>query len=303
MAYTTTLSAKLTALQADKPCFLTTNVLTSGASMQWRTGVANGTWASADTSDSALPVSRLYDKWNHVPSQSVAGVASVYYLLFDFGASGVTFDSMVLFGLSAENHSVELQIADDNAYSVNLLSIAQWTVTTSVRVAKYNLGPASEGNEYGAVRYARLVFTVAAGNWILPPTVTECVFGLRHQLSQKPNYPHDPENYANDVSVQTGTGGYSSIYVKAWGQQTLSLNWTVDTLASLGVYDLTQLRAMRAGCRYGADFLYYCSAPWSAPNSTLCCRLVTGTLNVIAPTGLRDASIELVEQAPFLVTE
>src|SRR5687768_212146 len=130
---TTISSGEATALTADKPLFVGNSVLEDyNAIPQWR---VSGSWASGtDISDNATyPVWRGFDRAADSFTQptSVSGQATVYYIC-DL-ANGTddlhTVDSVFIIGhnFGTLGATALVQIADDNAFSTNLITLATWT--------------------------------------------------------------------------------------------------------------------------------------------------------------------------------
>lgn len=246
---------------ADKPILLGDHCIRdSSPTVQWRT---SGSWASgSDGTATTGPTSCLSDGFFDVFTFPTSG-ATTNYLIFDFGSSGVTFDSAIILGhnfASVGVTSAELGIADDNAYSSNFQTIYTWSPGSHTRrlpalVLKHT---GSNALVYSSVRYLRLKM-VASGSVI--PKVGELILSTRRQLQYQPNTEYDPTAARTTWSEHVGATGKRTRYVDAYGQRLLSAAFSPDD----STYQADMLAFWRTDTRFGQYPFVWMPTPSSNP--------------------------------------
>lgn len=187
-------TAEAAALAKDKPMLVGPNRLTSAHTVQWRT---SGLWSSgSDGTDTAGPVSRTYDDHSHLLSFPTS--SSVLYLLFDFGASGISFDTIAILNHNLPTGATITSVISDatNFASPTTVISMSGTVVAGRRVV------VPLASRYASVRYARILFSSA-----VLPTVGEVVFGSRVQLDWRPDVPYDDQDLLTPSVRRTTTVG------------------------------------------------------------------------------------------------
>lgn len=211
MAYTATVmsGAELTLFNAGNKPALGANASWRPNDVQFRTG---GSWAAgSDGTDASYPARRVYDgKW-HLAAKA-ASAQTTWYLIFDFSSHPITFDAVVFGGHCATgptdhgNESivgvtVTMEIADDNAYSVNKIDVsgAGGVASGAARRLWYNLyHTGTTPYRYSNVSYARIKMTKGAA---FTPQFGEVSFVRRWMLEAFPAIPFAPLGYDLESSV------------------------------------------------------------------------------------------------------
>jgi hypothetical protein len=216
-------SADLASAAADQPLAIGRNWLRHADSVapQWKQG---GSWAAgSDETDSDGPTSYAWDEFDDLQTYPDAS-QTTWYLLMDFGASEVgIIDSLVLLNCTnLESVRVRLQIADDNAFSSNLITISDNTLGASFSGRHVDLVIKESGDSnakrYSSVRYARLLFTKGSG---FIPRIGEVILGRRRQLKAHPTLPYAPRQLTGKRARFESAGGVVTDYVFHRGRRRL----------------------------------------------------------------------------------
>lgn len=206
---------------ADKPILVGRNWLRSAGS--FRGWDANGVSAFTDIAASGFDSKFGGDDYDHVLTKPNAAATAQYYV-FDYGSEAMEFDCWALL-----NHNlgtiggvtVELQVADDNAFSVNLFTIATITPGSSnKRLVSLVLDDSgSTARRWTNYRYFRVKFSKGSA---ITPQFGEMILGRRRQLKHKPNTPWDPNNLASRIGRFESASGIITDYVFHKGRRKIA---------------------------------------------------------------------------------
>lgn len=288
----------------DLPIVASGHVLTAAARVAWRPG---GSWASgADVSERTAPARCAIDGDAHVPTRAASnGIGTAMYLLIDAG-TGIAFDAAVVRGHNGADLggsvSFQLQIADDEAYTSNLETLATWTSTLTRRLVSVTLGAGNVGVLVGArysnVRYVRL--RVAYDGAAPHPELTELYLLSRYALPRRPDTPHDDgavESLTHALAVESGDEYAVSRYRD---RHVLDATWEIDSTA-----DLAAWRAWHVAADYGAEPIVYLPRPLTDVRRAYVMRQRDPALSIPVRAGVSNAIVRLaaIEQAPFVGAE
>lgn len=253
---------------ADKPMFVGTN-RARDATIQWRT---TGSFASgSDLTNSAYPTYRTYDGFAHNLRTRPASSQDPWYLLFNFG-SNLDFDSIVIIGhnLGVASMSVSAQIADNNAFSTNLETLATWTPSagSTTRLVKYDLDHAGSSSYLYSAQYARILVNPASA---MVPEISEVIFGQRRQLTYNPNNDFDPDSERTRGKSFEAKSGVKTFYVSSRRQKTLE---SEHTLVS---GDIAAVRSLWQSDTEGGEYPFlWIPKPFSEGNNAYLMRFEDG---------------------------
>lgn len=180
---------------ADRPMLGSNAIKTTPTASRW-TASALGVEDIADASlvDTAYPTSNAWDGKTHLDTQpSTAGTTRT--LIYDFGATGLTFDFAAIIGHNFFTLSATATLAisdlpdfDTGAGASRRIALAAWTPANNNRIIDLQLGTNNNGNNrYSGVRYVALQVTGSSGK----PAVGELILGRRRQLFGLPMQPFD----------------------------------------------------------------------------------------------------------------
>jgi hypothetical protein len=181
-------ASEAAAYALDKPMLIGANrARTLAAASQWRT---SGSWASgADGTAGSGDTSRASDDYDHLRTFPASSETEWFYLL-NLGAAPGTVDSLAIlnpYGLSGVQ--IDLQLADNSAYSTNLVTVASVTPSDIKRVIVLDLHHTGDVPlRYSSAQWWRLRFT--KGGAAILPRFGEVVLGNSLQLSHKPDRPY-----------------------------------------------------------------------------------------------------------------
>jgi len=253
------------ALRADdRPIFMGRNWLRESTSVtpQWRSG---GSWASgSDETDSNGPTSYLFDEFDHHQSYPDSNLTT-WYLIFDLGADVGVIDSVAIlnhnFGSSCAQ--IALELADDNAFGVNLKICEAQTPTDNKRLVFLDLDDTAGGGQlrYSNVRYLRLKLDPCTA----VPKIGEVIFSRRRQLKNKSVLSFDPYNLRSKVEPFKTDSGVSVRYVRNKGQRVLTANFNPSQDAYIG--DIETL--FDTDTDFGTNPFLYIENPGTSPSDAL----------------------------------
>lgn len=308
MAYTADSSAitapERTAYAADKTFLLASVLHRYNALPRWS---LTGSWASgSDVSATGYPARAACDDLIDVPTRPIiqSPTVSDYYLLFDL--DDVDIDAIAIIGhnfhLLSGTVTITAQVADNDAFSTNLATVATWTPTTATRLVDLIL---SSWIRYTTVRYFRIKVssTVAFAS---QPSVCEVVAGTRRQLGRRPDRPWDSLALGGDVPRHRTKSGGSVKYTRNTGGVVLKPSWTpaLSADAITGIDDSDVLRGIHEDTGYGSRNLLFIDKPSTAPTVAHWCEYEGPEFSI--PEVDYDegqASLQLVELSPFALTE
>lgn len=287
--------ADRTLAAADKPMLGALAVYSTTAA-EWRTG---GSFAAgADATASGYPARRAYDGLSSVETKPNAAGVTWYYML-NTSVTTATFDGAMILGHNfgtIGGLTITLQIADNNAFSTNLISIATWTPGASnARLVDLVLeSGGGTAQRYSTVPFIRLKIDGTSGT----PQFTELVLFKRTQLPYRPNRPYDDTLTAQRSSQSRTDAGETTAFVSSRGARHVSAECVIDTAAKI-----TEVKTWWTDTRHGTRSFVWVEYPNSAPNTTTYLVAMdsdnpslefeeTGTANY------RELQIDAIEQAP-----
>jgi hypothetical protein len=335
MAYATgtVTAAEQAALTAGRPLFCGTNhvrnIRTGTVALEWS---ASGSWAdsapagASNRTSSVYPTTRAWDGHLYADTRPTGAEGTegsgvnerrVYYLLAELDESSLathTIDLVMLRPLNVSSWpgiaTVQVQIADDNAFTSNLLTIASFTGADLAdrKLLDLNLTTGAGANLYGrftSVRYARLRISTTVTWGSVRPQIGEWIMGRRRQLAHNPRIPHDERPFSSVTSDFRAQSQATIRYVFARGASNKELALMPQPSGTYAIDEIAELRTWFAECDYGArSFLYYepavsgqtRNAYWMILDEPSLAMPLNGPLHRSVTLGMR-------EQPPFTTGE
>lgn len=219
MAYSIALllTADVDNMLLDKPLLVGEGGQEKHSSVQWR---PNGDNTGIDDSLATFPTYRARDRKATTRTRPTQALDPHYLNFFNTG-SPLDFDCFGAIGLNwgTIGTTCEVQIADDAAWTVNVITVA--TITPAALddgrwfVNRLNhLGTAAY-YAYRNVEYLRLKFS---GHGATRPEVGEAFFAVRRQMPHWPQNPWDPLHWhQSDYEVFSDDVGDGTVYKRASG--------------------------------------------------------------------------------------
>jgi len=283
---------------ADKPLLVATNALESpAADARW---TMDGVYSGQDYADEAYPTRWAYDRRTNLWTRPLSSAsASTWYLCFQVDPD-TAFDVAAIIGHNFDtlNATVSLQIAEDEAFSVNLVTLCSWTPTTLTRrKVSRALGiptyPAAQ--QFSSVFWARLKVTQAGGTPI-SPQVGEVILGQRRQLYYKSRIPIDDQAQQSDTTDTRAKSSARTRYVRSHGQAITTIRRAVGTTAEVSV-----IRSWFDDCEHGTKPFLYIEDPASSLATTAYWMFLTDPRLELPLQGPieRAWEAELEEDPPF----
>lgn len=217
---TTRPTSETDSLAFDKPLLVGGGLAHISTSIEWRT---TGSFSSGSNGvDSSYPTTNMVDDFQHKFSRPSSS-AVTWYIIGQF-ASNVTFNFCAILGHNfgtIGGLTVSLQIADDNAFTTNLVTLRQESPGTSNKrlIWPYLSKDAPTGglSRNYAAQYWRIKIDGTSGQ----PRVGEIILGLQRQLNQKPNEPYDPSQTVSQVDYFDPGSGVVTQYSRYRGRRKL----------------------------------------------------------------------------------
>lgn len=287
MAYATgTVSvAEQGALTAGRPLLLATNhirnIRAGTVQLEWS---ASGDWSdsgslgASNRTSATYPTSRAWDGVLYADTRPTgaegtegAGLSTryVYYLLAELDESSNathTIDTVMVRPLNVSSWpgiaTIEVQIADNAAFSSNLLTVSSFTgaALADRKLLDTNLTTGAGANLWGrftSVRYARLRISSTVSWGAVRPQIGEWVMGRRRQLGHNPRIPHDERPLSSVVGDFTAQSQATSRYVFARGASNKEVGLMPQTSGTYAINEIEELRTWFTEADYGArPFLY-----------------------------------------------
>lgn len=292
-------SDEVTLAAADKPLLAAKNAAASvSATSQWRT---SGSWASgSDGTHADYPATNGYDFGGDHDTRPSSAQTTWYYLM-QWASGAPDFDLAVILGHNfgtIGGLTVTLEIADDNAFTTNLQTIATWTPGTSndrlVSLSLKHTG--SNALRYSTVPYARMKLTKGSS---FTPQFTEIWLGRRRQLRHAANRPHGLDNTRSGVSefVSQSGGMVRTTFYK--GQAERRFQWDVANAT-----EISDVKSWWSESEYGTRPFIYIEKPNANPGDAHFMWSESDGLSLpeVGP-GHRLFDLPMVEQTPFLSAE
>ena len=241
--------------------------MVSGATGQW-IEASTGTWASADDTDEDYPFTNIIDGLTHTQSRP-GTIGADMGMVFNFGSDGIEFDFMVY-----RNHTLDsnactalvVQIADDSAFSTNLISLTSINVSTLLSsdrrfsvMSLYHTG--ATALRYSGVQWVRIQFTFSGA---VIPRIGDIQFCRRRQWKWNPNVNdgYDPDETTGDVVRYVSGSGVKRDTVFHAGARVLNFTWTPNATAQH-----TDLNDFSEDTGFMARPFVYIDQPTTAPNN------------------------------------
>lgn len=301
-------ASELTLAAADKPILVGVQGLESPTTARWDT---NGSLADgSDQAESGYPSRWAYDRRSGKRTKPASSILSTWYFACDRGSTLQDFDCVFIVDTTFYNYgtTVTIQIADDNAFSSNLKTIATWSTIvshTKRRHAELALNHTGSGSSnaqrYSNVRYLRMVMAGTFGTEV--PAFGELWLGRRRQMKHKGNTPfYGTADYMQGSQRNFNTGaGENLSAVRYYGQRVIDLNFN----PSEDTYH-TNVRSWFRDCGWGTRSFIYVEDPHTYPERFNVAKLDDPKLAYALVTGNaeHEFSLRATEQGPsFLDVE
>lgn len=276
-----------------------------GADVQWR---INGDSTGAADTNASFPERRAIDR-KAVSRTKPAVSRTANYLVFGNAGTMSPIDiDMVgiighnLYSAGGGSCDLDIQIADDVDFSVNLLTIASWNggveITDDRRLIATNLPMSAPAHRaYRNVQHIRAVFTDAGAGEIFE--VGELVLGASHVMRRGPQHPmvYDDRTGA-DFDVFEPEDGDSSVYVRSHGRWNQPFEFRFTTVA-----EANPIRSFWDDCAGKAGLLV--PRPSSAPNEAYLCSWPPPGLMIAGARNPTHSRYKLLtsERKPFYSSE
>jgi hypothetical protein len=288
MAYATgtVTTGEQDALTAGRPLLCATNhvrnIRSGTTALEWS---ASGSWAdsapagASNRTSSSYPTTRAWDGRLYADTRPTGAEGTegsglserrVFYLLADLDESTLathTIDLVMVRPLNVSSWpgvaTVQVQIADDNAFTSNLLTIASFTGADLAdrKLLDLNLTTGAGANLYGrftSVRYARLRISTTVTWGSVRPQIGEWVMGRRRQLAHNPRVPHDERPASSAVADFVAQSQAVSRYVYARGARNIEAGLMPVASGAYSIDEVSTLRSWFSEADFGSrPFLYY----------------------------------------------
>ena len=303
-------TAETTGFSADKP-MLVSQSLVSPTVARW-----NDAWTTTDAATTAAdgPAVRAYDNIGSLQTKDTSADLATRYLVFDIGASStISFDTCLILNHNMNSGAnpfatISLEIADNAAFSSNLIEIYKYTVsgTSDDRLLCTNLNSAGGSSTYDAngtaqryssVRFVRLKITASAGT-ARQAKIGELWLGTRYQLQRNPDVPWNNKDEFSQVTEFKALSGLTRRYVHYRGQALRTFRASISASA-----EITVIENWFNGINEGTNPFLYIEKPSSGAEPYLMV-LDTPALNfqLVGPFE-RILSFSMTEQPPYLSRE
>ena len=311
MAYDTpqNLTAAETAgVSADKP-MLVSQSLVSPTVARWNDA---GTTTDAATTAADGPAVRAFDNIGSLQTKDTSADLTARYLVFDIGASStISFDTCLILNHNLNSggfQTVSLEIADDAAFTSNLIEIFKYTVsgTSDDRLLCTNLNSAGGSSTYDAngtaqrysgVRFVRVKITAASGT-ARQAKIGEVWLGTRYQLQRNPDVPWNNKDEFSQVTEFKALSGLTRRYVHYRGQAVRSFRASISASA-----EITVIENWFNGINEGTNPFLYIETPSSAAEAYLMILDNTALNFPLVGPFERVLSFSMTEQPPYLSRE
>jgi len=303
--------AETTGFDADKPLLVVQKALTATDAEWTTTGDLSGSGDSQ--TDASFPGSRAHDDIGSLITKirsdsAPISAASPKYFNFEFGA-GISFDTLLILDHNFNSGgftSVSLELADNDAFSSNVIEIGKYTVdgTTDNRILITNLNSAGGSSTYSSSGTAQRYSSVERCRLKIEhsgsktPALGEVFLGTRYQLQKNPDVPWDNKAEFSETTEFKALSGLTRRYVRYRGQATRNLRSPIADSAEITVIE-DWWDATEEGTR---PFLYV-ETPSSAAKPYLMI-MDTPALNfpLVGPFE-RVLAFSMTEQPPYLSRE
>lgn len=303
-------SDELSALAADLPVFVPTNILrTSTVDPEWRT---SGSWASGSdqTNGSAYGWLAYDGKATTQTRPTTTGSYTAISLLFDLtSSSGETgqIDSIAILNHNyadiAQLTGVYVEIDTANDFATNNETIASWTSFDSQRLVTFTVSDGtSSPRRLDSVQYLRIRHTFSSAPSVAP-TLGEVIVGRRFQFASKGNVAFPEYPLHSMVSSHQSYSGVNTRHERYAGKFEASLSWTLGGALYSGIDRTANALGVVRRSNYGVYPVLYCEDPTTSPRDSRLVYIGTDT-NIMQMGPLhREVSFAFDEEPPFLEAE
>ena len=256
---------------------------------------AAGSFAGADASASGFPAARAYDGFTDLVTKPSSAAVTWYYLL-DFSVTPIDIDFCAIMGHNfgtITGLTVTLEIADDSAFTTNLIEIASFSPASSNNrlidlVLETGGGTA---RKYSTVPYARIVITGTSGT----PEIGELILGERLQMQYKPNRPYNPDQVSAESEQFRTKSGIVTTYIHNRGARSVNASLVVS-----GTTKIADVNAFWTNTRHGTLPFLWVENPNSTPASYNLMTFEDGYELEFLEVGPnhRELGISAIEQGP-----
>lgn len=256
-------------MAADKHLYAGQNHVRD-ALVEWRT---SGSWSSgADGTDADYPTVRAGDGHAHNLRTRPSTTNDPWYLIINFQAL-VAFDCIALINhnLGISGMSVSVQIADDPAYSTNLITLATFSpgVGSALRLVDLALDHSGASAFLYTAQYARILVDPGSA---MKPELGEVIFSQRRQLEYNPNDGYDPDLQRTRGNGFRAASGVQTFYRRSVGQKLLEADYTVD-----GASYVAAIKSLwEDDCEHGSQPFLWVPRPATAPTQAHLMRFAGG---------------------------
>ncbi len=231
MAYSTaSISSDESTWLADGKPILGANVAVgNGALTRWVKGTMTKTWADAATEDSDHPSYHVIDNRPGTTAKP-DGASTAHTILFDFSANPIEFDWIGVMNHDLDTRACttcQIQVADDNAYAVNLETVFTRNISTSYTQDRRFGDLTLTSGRYSNVEYARMGITITSGI----PYIGQIIFGRRRQQKYHAQLEFGEDNQSSDLDQRNTRGGVRHKVSKAKGRRDLNATLFHDETA------------------------------------------------------------------------
>jgi hypothetical protein len=312
---TTVSASELAALAKDIPLFVGNQILENYSALpQWR--VSGSLASGSDISDNVdFPVWRGFDRGANSLTRStgVNGQTEVSYICTltpdddDLHTADAAFIIQHNFHLLGGNVTITLDIADNNSFSSNLITLATWVnPTAALRLGSLNFRALSR--RYTDITYLRLRIRKTSGAFSTTiPSFGELWVGRRRQLAHFPVVPGWDEratrsNFVDHVS----DGNVRSRYFLNNGQRFYQAELVTVDDDGTGYNETDEVRGWWQDCEEGKPSIFVESPGTAVVTVGESATIVfPGDENYMPLQGPfdRQASFDLAETSPHLQAE
>lgn len=271
----------------DRPLLIGSHVYDPSVMLPiWSTGPGESTDTDISGEPAYLAVDRAkYEQTN--PDDSTNDFWLVYAFNGDFDTFAVLNGSLHL----VTGLTMEIEIADDGAFTTNLATIATGvTFAGSEYLGFMNYVRSGSG-------YVRFHFSAPSG---FTPYLGEAWLGRRRQLCAGLAQGHDINAIESTVAATSG-GSQQTVRALATGRRTPDVALHTNDREST-LLDTDTLRSFWADTNYGSSNFLWCPNPATNQDLVYLCRNTSKVLDLpkIGPVGGREFNQQWVEQPPFV---
>ena len=303
--------AETTGFTNDKP-MLVVQTASSPTDADWNTsGELDG---SGDSQTAiAFPSVRAYDSIGSLPTKirsdsAPISAASPKYFNFEF-FTAISFDTLLIVGHNLNSQSftsVALELADNDAFSSNVIEIGKYTIsgTTDNRILLTNLNsaggsstysPSGTAQRYSSVQRARLKIIHSGSK---TPAIGEIFLGTRHQLQRNPDVAWNNKDELSEVSEFKALSGLTRRYIQYRGQALRQFRASIAASAEITVIE-TWWDAIEEGTK---PFVYIETPSTNAQAMLMIMETPKLSFPLVGPSE-RVLAFNMIEQPPYLARE